>query len=144
MGKVKQLLNIKGSRVWTISKDSTVYQALEMMAEKNIGALVVMDGDRLTGIFSERDHALRVGLKDARPAEVLVADVMTQEVITVSPDTSVNECLQLMTDRHVRHLPVLENGELVGIISIGDAVKDTIEELRFLVEQLEGYITGLR
>lgn len=144
MNNVKQLLNAKGSQVWTISKESSVFEALEQMAEKKIGSLVVMDREDVVGIFTERDHARKVGLLNKKPQDVRIREVMTPNLITVQPHQSVRECMAIMTEERVRHLPVFENGKLIGIISIGDVVKDLIEELQFFVKQLENYITGLR
>lgn len=144
MNKVKHMLKVKGGRVWKVSSNATVLDALKLMAEKQIGAVIVMDGDRVAGIFSERDFARKVGLLEKSPRAVRVGEVMTTDLITVSPDSTVNDCMALMTDKRIRHLPVLEEGRLVGVISIGDVVKDIIEELQFMVKQLENYITGFR
>ncbi len=144
MNTVKQILRLKGKSVWKVSKDATVLEALKLMAEKGTGSVVVMSGDKVAGIFTERDFARKVGLYEIKPSEIKVGDVMTSELITIEPNDSVNECMNLMTNNRIRHLPVLENGQLVGIISIGDVVKDIIEELQFMVKQLENYITGLR
>lgn len=144
MNNVSQLLRVKGSKVWTISKNSSVMEALERMAENKVGSLVVDDGDKVVGIFTERDHARKVGLLNRKPEDVEIHEVMTTDLITVSPTQSVRECMKVMTESRVRHLPVFEDGKLVGIISIGDVVRDLIEELEFLVEQLQNYIRGLR
>jgi len=144
MNQVRQLLKAKGRHVWTISKDSTVLDSLKLMAEKQIGGLVVIEDDQVAGIFTERDYARRVGPARRKPEETRIEEVMTRELITVNPTQTVNECMVLMTDNHIRHLPVLDEGRLVGIISVGDVVKDMIEELEFHVEQLKSYITGLR
>jgi len=144
MNKVRQVLKTKGSQVWTISREANLLDALALLREKNIGALVVMDGQSLEGIFSERDYVQKVDLTRVQPGSVRVEDVMTRDIICVDPGQSVNDCMEIMTEKHIRHLPVLENGQLVGIISIGDVVKDMIEELQFMVKQLENYITGLR
>ena len=144
MNKVRQLLKAKGEQVWTISKDSTVLESLELMAEKRIGSLLVLEGGQVIGIFTERDYARRVGPDRLRPEETRIEEVMTRELITVDPNQTVNDCMVLMTDNHIRHLPVMDEGRLVGIISVGDVVKDMIEELEFHVEQLKSYITGLR
>lgn len=144
MNQVWQILRAKGNDVWTISKDSTVLDALRLLAEKQIGSLVVMDGNMLAGIFSERDFARKVGMTGRPPEAVRVHEVMSENVTTVSPHQSVQDCMELMTERRIRHLPVLEDGQLVGVVSIGDIVKDIIEELQLMVEQLENYITGLR
>ncbi|MBN2388241.1 MAG: CBS domain-containing protein [Anaerolineales bacterium] len=144
MNKVRQILKVKGNRVWSVSKDVTVLDALKLMDEKQIASVVVMDGDRVAGIFTERDFARKVGLYEKKPSAVTVAEVMTSTLVTVAPDDSVNQCMAYMTDKRIRHLPVLEGGQLVGIVSIGDLVKDIIEELEFMVDQLEKYITGFR
>jgi CBS domain-containing protein len=144
MNNVKQLLRIKGNQVWTIPIGSTVLEAMQLMADKKIGSLVVMEGSEVLGIFTERDHARKVGLMNYKPESVIVDDVMTDELITVTPGQSVRECMSIMTDNRVRHLPVFEDGNMIGIVSIGDVVSDLIEELQFFVEQLENYITGLR
>lgn len=144
MNTVRQLLKGKGSHVWTISKESTVLQGLELMAEKKIGSLVVIEDGQVIGIFTERDFARRVGPERKNPEETRIEEVMTRDVISVDVDQPVNECMVLMADNHIRHLPVMEDGRLVGIISVGDVVKDIIEELEFHVEQLTKYITGLR
>ena len=144
MNKVWQIMKVKGSQVWTISKDSTVLDALKLMAEKQIGALVVMDGDQVVGIFSERDHARKGVLIGNHADSTRIDKVMTKGLFTVTPEHSVTECMALMTDRRIRHLPVFEGDQLVGLVSIGDIVKDMIEELEFMVNQLEKYITGLR
>lgn len=144
MNKVWQILKVKGDQVWTVSKDATVWEALNLLVDKQIGSLVVMDGDNIAGIFTERDYAHRVGVKGIRPETIRVEEVMTKDLITVSLNQSVMECMELMTEKQIRHLPVFEEGRLVGLLSIGDVVKDIIEELQFMVDQLEKYITGLR
>lgn len=138
----RDILRAKGPQVWWISPDATVFSALELMAEKNIGALVVLDGESLAGIFSERDYARKVILKGKASKETSVREIMTSEVTTVRPSQSVDECMALMTDKRVRHLPVFEGDKLVGIISIGDVVKAVISEREFTIKQLESYITG--
>jgi len=144
MNKVQQLLKAKGEQVWTISKDSTVLEGLELMAEKRVGSLPVLEGGQVVGIFTERDYARRVGPDRRKPEGTCIEEVMMRELITVDPNQTVNDCMTLMTENHIRHLPVMDEGRLVGIISVGDVVKDIIEELEFHVEQLKGYITGLR
>jgi len=144
MNKVRQILKAKGEQVWTISKDSTILDGLKLMAEKQIGSLPVLEGEQVVGIFTERDYARRVGPGRRKPEETRIEEVMTRELITVDPDQTVNDCMMLMTENHIRHLPVMDEGRLVGIISVGDVVKDIIEELEFHVEQLKSYITGLR
>lgn len=144
MNKVRQLLKIKGNRVWTIKKEATVLDGIKMMAEKKIGSLLIVEDGKPVGIFTERDYARKVGFERERPEDVLIEKVMTAELITVRPDQSVRECMRLLTENQIRHLPVIENGRVTGMISIGDVVRDLIEELEFLVEQLKGYITGLQ
>jgi CBS domain-containing protein len=144
MNTVRQILKVKGEHVWTISKESTVFDGLKLMAEKQIGALMVIEDGQVIGIFTERDYARKVGPERRNPEETRIEEVMTKELITVNRNQSVNECMVLMTDNHIRHLPVMDEGQLVGMISVGDVVKDIIEELKFHVEQLTSYITGLR
>ena len=119
-------------------------EALNLLVEKQIGSLMVMDGENIAGIFTERDYVRRVGVKGIRPETIRVDEVMTKDLVTVGLNQSVMECMELMTEKRVRHLPVFEDGRLVGLLSIGDVVKDIIEELQFMVDQLEKYITGLR
>ena len=144
MNSVRQLLNVKGEHVWTISKTSTVLDSMELMAEKRIGSLVVIEDGQVIGIFTERDYARKVGAERRNPEETPIEEVMTRKLITIGLNQTVKECMVLMTDNHIRHLPVMDEGQLVGIISVGDVVKDMIEELEFHVEQLTSYITGLR
>lgn len=139
---VGRLLEEKSSVVWTVEPDAAVYEALEIMADKGIGALVVVEGEALAGIMSERDYARKVILLDRGSRETQVAEIMTAKVLTVSPDQTLGECMALMTDRRIRHLPVVADGKLAGLISIGDVVRAVIDEQRFMIEQLESYITG--
>lgn len=142
MTLVKQLLRSKGSEVITITPDASVYDALHTMAEKNIGALVVVEGEEVTGIISERDYARKVILHNKTSAEVPVREIMTDRVFCVFPENTIEQCMALMTEQRVRHLPVLDNDKLVGIVSIGDAVKVIISHQEFMIEQLENYIVG--
>jgi len=142
MTTVRDILRAKGNQIWWVSLDTTVFSALELMAEKNVGALVVLDGENLAGIFSERDYARKVILKGKASKETSVEEIMTSEVTTVDPGQSVDECMALMTDKRIRHLPVFEEEKLVGLISIGDVVKAVISEREFVIKQLENYITG--
>jgi len=139
---VKDLLKGKGRVVWTIDPSKTVYDALILMAEKRIGALVVRDGKKVVGMISERDYARKVILAGKSSRDTTVADIMTTKVYGVSPSHSINDCMALMTEARIRHLPVLESGELVGIVSIGDVVKSIISEQKYIIRQLETYITG--
>lgn len=139
---VGQLLDAKGTEVWTIGPDATVYDALVLLADKNIGALVVTDNEKVCGIMSERDYARKVILLDRGSRATTVAEIMTADVKTVTRDRTVSECMASMTDLHIRHLPVVEDGALVGLISVGDIVKAVIAEQAFLIQALEQYITG--
>jgi CBS domain-containing protein len=130
--------------VHTIGPDESVFDALQRMADKGIGALLVMDGEAIVGIVTERDYALKIALKGRTSALTRVRDVMTTSVMFVKPTQTSEECMALMTDNRLRHLPVLKDGKLVGLISIGDLVKDIISEQKFVIEQLEHYITGQR
>lgn len=143
MNKVWQILKSKGDQVWTISPKSSVLKALDSMVEHQIGSLIVTEGDEVVGLFTDRDLAYQLGPQQRLPEEIQVSEMMNDKVVTVSPTQSVKECMNLMTDKRVRHLIVMEQGRLVGIISIGDVVKDMIEELEFMVDQLENYIKGL-
>jgi CBS domain-containing protein len=141
---VNQLLQAKGHEVWSVTPDTSVYDALKVMAEKNIGALLVMEGGQLAGIFSERDYARKVILKGKSSKEMSVKEIMTDKVDYVRPSESVRGCMALMTEKHHRHLPVLEGGQVIGMISIGDVVKAIISDQEFTIGQLESYITGSR
>lgn len=142
MKTVRQLLENKGRTILSIAPDSPVYDALVVMAEKHVGALLVMEGDQLAGIFSERDYAREVALKGKTSRDTLVSEVMTPHscIITVTLDDTVENCMNLVTDKRIRHLPVVDGGRLVGVLSIGDLVKETIAHQRFLIDQLESYI----
>jgi CBS domain-containing protein len=142
MKKIQQLLDEKGNRVWSIGPDATVYEALALMAEKGIGALMVMDGARPIGLFSERDYARNVILKGRASRETPVRDIMSAPVLCVTPDQPLEEAMALMTEHRVRHLPVIREGELMGMVSIGDLIKSIISEQKFIIEQLEHYITS--
>jgi CBS domain-containing protein len=137
---VRQLLDRKDRAIFAVEPDAPVLEAIRAMAAHHVGALLVMQGEALRGIVSERDYARKVILKGRSSADTPVRDIMTAEVITVSPETSVQTCMQLMTDRRVRHLPVLEGGRVVGMVSIGDLVKAVIAEQQQHIEQLENYI----
>ena len=144
MTTVRTILQVKKNELWSISPDAVVLEALKIMAEKNIGALLVMQKENLAGIFTERDYARKIILKGESSRTTPVKDVMTSAVLTVNPDQSIDECMALMTDKHIRHLPVVENGKLTGLISIGDVVKAIISEHKYTIQQLENYITGSR
>jgi len=137
---VRHLLDGKGRALFSIEPEDPVLEAIRMMADRHVGALLVMRGTELAGILSERDYARKVVLLGRSSAETPVWQIMTSPVITVSPDNSVQDCMRLMTDRRIRHLPVMEGGKVVGMISIGDLVKAVIEEQQKTIEQLETYI----
>ncbi|MFN8095193.1 MAG: CBS domain-containing protein [Vicinamibacteria bacterium] len=139
MTTIRQILSRK-SEVFSVRPDATVLDALRQMEERNIGALLVMEGERLVGIFSERDYARRMVLHGRASKDTPVREVMTPEVFVISPDVTSGECMVHMTDRHIRHLPVVEDGRVVGVISIGDVVRAVIQDLRFTIHQLESYI----
>jgi CBS domain-containing protein len=139
MTTIRQILAGKPD-IHSIDPDATVLDALRLLEQKNIGALLVMRGGVLWGIFSERDYARRMILHGRSSKETKVREVMTPDVFVISPDTTSGECMVHMTDRHIRHLPVVEGGRVVGVISIGDVVRSVIDDLRFTVRQLEGYI----
>lgn len=141
MKRVREILNDKGAQVWSIAPDHTVFDALKLMGEKEIGALTVVEAGKLVGIISERDYARKVILKGKTSRETQVHEIMSRGVISATPDQTVQECLHIMTERRIRHLPVLAAGQLVGIVSIGDLVKAIIAEQQFMIEQLESYIT---
>jgi CBS domain-containing protein len=139
---IKHLLAQKGRSLWTIGPDATVFEAVAKMAEKNIGSLPVMDGEKLIGIITERDYARNVILKGKTSPTTLVSDIMQRNVIHVRPEQSVELCMALMTEKRVRHLPVLEGTKLIGIVSIGDLLKFIISKKEFDIDQLEHYVQG--
>ena len=140
MTSVRQLLDRKGREIFSIAPGAAVLEAIRLMAERHVGALLVMDGEALSGIVSERDYARKVILMGRSSADTPVRDIMTATVITVQPETPVAKCMQIMTERRVRHLPVIESGRVVGMVSIGDLVKAVIAEQQQHIEQLESYI----
>jgi len=144
MRTVKDILRIKGPDVWSTTSGATVYDALKAMAEKNVGALIVMDADAVVGIVSERDYARKVILHGRSSREIQVREIMSTEVYYVRPEQNIQECMALMTEKRVRHLPALEHDQLVGIISIGDVVKAVIADHESTIKHLENYITGGR
>ncbi len=138
---VSGILKNKGNGVFSVSPETTVYDAIKLMSEKNIGALPVVEGGVLAGIFSERDYARKIVLLNRKSQETPVSDIMTASVITVSPKTTFDECMSLMSSRKIRHLPVLDNATLVGIISIGDVVTAIIKSQQETINHLQNYIT---
>ena len=144
MKTVRDLLRHKGTQVFAVTPDDTVLDALRLMAEKNCGALMVLSGDSIAGILSERDVVRKVEVLGKTARETRVREIMTEKVITVSPGQSVAEVMQVMTDKRIRHLPVTERGQLAGVISIGDVVRAIITDQEFTIQQLEQYIAGVR
>jgi CBS domain-containing protein len=142
MKKVRDILQVKGRDVWSIEPDALVYDAMKLMADKGIGALLVMEGAKLVGIISERDYARKIILQGRASRTTQVREIMTLRVVYTEPERNVEECMALMTDKRIRHLPVLEGGEVSGVISIGDLVKAIIAEQKFIIEQLERYISS--
>lgn len=139
---VKDILDEKGRTAWTIGPDAKVLEALELMAKKGLGALVVLEKDEIVGIMSERDYARKIMLMGRHSQDTPVRDIMTREVYGVHDGTTAEECMALMTDKHIRHLPVCKEGKLAGIISIGDVVKAVITDQKVKIENLENYIMG--
>jgi CBS domain-containing protein len=144
MTTVRSVLQTKDNTIWSIAPDALVFDALKIMADKNVGALLVTKKEKVVGIFSERDYARKIVLKGESSHTTAIKDVMTSGVLSVNPEQSIDECMALMTNKHVRHLPVLENEKLIGLVSIGDVVKAIISEHEYTIKQLENYITGSR
>jgi CBS domain-containing protein len=142
MTRVEDLLQAKGRTVWSISADASVYEAIQMMADRGVGALPVVAAEKLAGMVSERDYARKVILQGKSSKDTPVRDIMTGTVYFVHPEQSIEQCMVLMTDKRIRHLPVLDGEHLAGIVSIGDLVKAVIAEQQIRIEQLESYITG--
>jgi len=141
MTAVSKLIG-EGQEIWSVAPTDTVYVAIEKMAKKCVGALVVLDGGKLVGMVSERDYARKVILAGKASKSTSVADIMTSNVIYVEPQETVQECMALMTDKHVRHLPIMDQGALLGLVSIGDLVKAIIAEQQFMIEELQHYVHG--
>lgn len=142
MKTIAEILQAKGRDIWSINPDASVYEAIELMAVKGIGALIVLDAGKPVGMLSERDYARKVILKGRSSKETSVRDIMSSPVIFTDTDKSVEECMEMMSNRRIRHLPVLNDGKLVAVISIGDLVKAIIDEQKFVIEQLESYIAS--
>lgn len=140
MGTVRNLLQKKGNAVHTVSPSTSVYDALELLEDRNVGALIVTENGKLLGVFTERDYARKVVLKGRSSKETIVNDIMSGNPIVVNMHTTIEECMELMTDKFIRHLPVLDGGQLMGVISIGDVVKYIIEEKDYIIENLRNYI----
>ena len=140
--KVKDILRVKGNTILSVPPDTIIFDALYLMGEKNVGALLVMENEKLVGIFSERDYARKIILKGRTSLDTQVSEIMTEEVITVCPEETIGECMMLMSQRRIRHLPVLQSNKVVGVISIGDVVKYIIEEQELVIEHFKLYISG--
>lgn len=139
---VQQILQDKGGSTYSVGPTTTVLDALKLMAERNVSAVLVTEGERLVGIFTERDYARKVVLKGLASKDTKVGDLMTQNILTVSPSHTIDDCMAIMTKNHIRHLPVVDHGRLSGIISIGDAVKSVIQQQQATIDQLSSYIAG--
>jgi len=142
IGTIREILQHKGKQIWSIGPEATVYDAIALMAEKNVGALPVMEGDKLVGILSERDYSRKIILMGRSSKETRVCEIISYPVISVTPAASVDECMRIMTHHRIRHLPVLESGKMAGIVSIGDLVNWIINIQSQTIEQLQNYITG--
>jgi CBS domain-containing protein len=138
----RSIFSVKGNAVWSVAPEATVYEALVLLAEKDIGALPVVSGGKLVGMFSERDYARKLVLKGKASADTLVSEVMSAPVVTVTPDQTVEDCMRIMTRHRIRHLPVLDGGSIVGVVSIGDLVNAIISAQAQTIQQLSGYISG--
>ncbi len=141
-GTISEILSHKGSNAWSISPEATVFEAIQLMADKNVGALLVTQGDKLVGIISERDYTRKVALKGKSSKQTLVKEILSGQVIHVTPDHSVENCMHLMTNHHIRHLPVLQEGQIVGVVSIGDLVNWIISAQTTTISQLQTYLGG--
>ena len=142
MKTISQFLDQSKRPLYSVGPNATVREALEIMAQHNIGALLVMDGETLKGIFSERDYARKVALKGKSSNDAKVSDVMTSNVITINTKHSIDQCMQIMTDKHIRHLPIVNDVQVIGLISIGDVVREMIAYQKSMIEQLQSYISG--
>ena len=142
MKKVHQVLQQKQVVVYSVGRSVSVFEGLKVMYEKNISALLIIENEQLYGIFSERDYARKIILAGKSSKDTPISEVMTADLITISPEDSIEYCMEIMTDKHIRHLPVIENGKVTGMISIGDAVKSVIEDQQQTIEHLQSYISG--
>ena len=142
MTTIAQLLNTKGDQIWSVEPKATIFEALEIMSEKEIGALLVMEDGKLTGIFSERDYARKVILKGKSSKETPVGELMTRKVFYIDPQKTTNDCMAMMTAKRIRHVPVIEDNQVMGVVTIGDVVNQIISEQEVTINHLENYITG--
>jgi CBS domain-containing protein len=139
---VRQLLDRKSSGIYSIRPDASVLEALELMAREDISSVLVSEGDELKGIFTERDYARKVTLRGRNSRDSIIRELMTTQLITITPQQTIDDCMSIMTERHIRHLPVMDGGKVVGLISIGDVVKSIISDQEATIQQLAGYISG--
>lgn len=142
MISVREMVRKKGSEIWSVSSDASVFEALKLMADKNAGAVMVIDNSKVVGILSERDCVRRVELMGRTSRETMVKDIMTAKVLYVEGSQSLDECVAIMIDKNIRHLPVYDDGKLIGLISARDALKELVDYQKFMINQLEHYITG--
>ena len=142
MSTVDQFLDLNSRKVWSLKPDNRVIDSLFLMAEKNISCILIMNQEHLAGIFSERDYARKVVIKGKNSNETLLKEVMTDNLITISPKTGLDECMQLMTDHRIRHLPIVDNDKVVGLISIGDVVREMLVQQKVQIDELQRYISG--
>lgn len=141
-GTIGMILHYKGEKVWTISPGATVFEAIRLLAQKNIGALPVVEGDKLIGMFSERDYTRKIALEGKTSQKTLVREIISTDVTTATPNHTIEECMRLMTEKRVRHLPIVENEKMVGLVSIGDLVNWTISAQNAAIDQMESYLAG--
>ena len=139
---VKQLLDKKGNEIHAVSPDATVFDAIKLMSERGVGALLVMQDDQLTGVISERDYTRKVILKGRSSSSTTVQEIMTSNIITLAPDNNIDQCMALMNENQIRHLPIVENGRVMGVVTIMDVIKNILSEKEFIIEQMESYIAG--
>ena len=144
MGKVKNILDTKGRAVFSVTPEVTVYSAIELMCQRDVGGLLICENDKLVGIFTERDYARKLILKGKSSKETPIGELMTRNPIVVSPESTIEDCMKIMSSKNIRHLPVVEGDKLVAMISIGDVVRFIIEEQKSIIEQLEQYISGIK
>ena len=139
---IEQLLNNKDNQIWSVEPKTSIFEALKIMSDKEIGALLVLEDEKLVGIFSERDYARKVILKGKSSKNTHVGELMTKKVLYIDPEQTINDCMTIMTDKHIRHLPVIENDKVIGIVTIGDVINQIISEQEYTIQHLENYITG--
>ncbi|WP_026897827.1 CBS domain-containing protein [Daejeonella oryzae] len=142
MKSVKNLLNTKSGLIFSVNGNTSVFESLELMMEKNISALLIIENDKLEGIFTERDYARKIILKGKTSRETEIKEIMSSDIITITPDDTIDHCMKVMTEKHIRHLPVLQNDKVIGMVSIGDLVRFVIEDQKKTIEQLEKYINS--